>query len=149
MKQNLKRYKIIPHLSKIYSDRVMFNDADPLGIVWHGNYIAYFERAREAFGRENGMSYLKIKENEFSTPIVNINCDYKKPLKYGDTFTVKIHLLNNNSAKIIHLYEIYNQKEELICTGESTQAFVNLKGEMSLYTPKFYEQWKEKVNFNS
>ena len=149
MKQNLKRYKIIPHLSKTYQDRVMFNDADPLGIVWHGNYISYFERAREAFGRENGMSYLEMKKNGFSTPVVNINCDYKKPLKYGDTFQVKTHLLNNNSAKIIHLYEIYNQDKELICTGESTQAFVSLKGEMSLYTPKFYEDWKKKVNFNS
>src|SRR5699024_11169747 len=149
MKQNLKRYKIIPHLTQTYQDRVMFNDADPLGIVWHGNYISYFERAREAFGRANGISYLTIKENGFSTPIVNVNCDYKKPLKYGDTFTVKTHILNNNSAKIIHLYEIYNHNKELVCTGEITQAFVNSAGEMVLYPPKFYEDWKEKVNFNA
>jgi hypothetical protein len=29
---------------------VRFNEADPLGIVWHGHYIRYFEDGREAFG---------------------------------------------------------------------------------------------------
>ena len=30
--------------------RVRFNETDPLGIVWHGNYISYFEEGRESFG---------------------------------------------------------------------------------------------------
>ena len=41
--------------------RVRFNETDPLGIVWHGNYIKYFEEGREAFGRKYGLSYLDVQ----------------------------------------------------------------------------------------
>ena len=40
--------------------RVRFNETDPLGIVWHGYYITYFEDGREAFGRQHGISYLDV-----------------------------------------------------------------------------------------
>ena len=43
--------------------RVRFSETDPLGIVWHGNYIKYFEEGREAFGRKYGISYLEIEKN--------------------------------------------------------------------------------------
>jgi hypothetical protein len=37
---------------------IRFNEADPLGIVWHGHYIRYFEDGREAFGKKFGITYL-------------------------------------------------------------------------------------------
>lgn len=147
MKKRLTNYKIIEHLTTTFSSRVKFNEADPLGIVWHGNYIAYFEEGREAFGRTHGLSYLDIYKNNFTTPIVNVVCDYKFPLKYGDIYTIKTAILNNPTAKIIHKYEIFNQEEVLVCEGETTQAFVDLNGELALYAPAFYDEWKKKVNF--
>ncbi|HLV43241.1 MAG TPA: acyl-CoA thioesterase [Brumimicrobium sp.] len=147
MKRKSTNYKAIDHLTTVFTARVKFNEADPLGIVWHGNYIAYFEEGREAFGREHGLSYLYIFENGYSTPIVNVVCNFKFPLKYGDVYTIKTHILNNISAKIIHAYEIFNQEGILVCEGETTQAFVDLEGNLSLYSPDFYENWKKKVNF--
>ena len=52
--------------------RVRFNETDPLGIVWHGNYITYFEDGSEAFGRAHGVSYLDVKKNGYATPIINL-----------------------------------------------------------------------------
>lgn len=69
--------------------RVRFAEVDPLGIVWHGNYIQYFEDGREAFGRRHGISYLDQKDSNFSTPIVESKCEHKLPLTYGDVATVK------------------------------------------------------------
>ena len=147
MKKRSISYKIIEHLTTVFTARVKFNEADPLGIVWHGNYISYFEEGREAFGRKHGISYLEIHKNKFTTPIVNVVCDYKRPLKYGDVYTIKTHILNSPAAKIIHYYEIYNQEGTLVCEGQTTQAFVDLEGNLSLYSPDFYEEWKKKVNF--
>ena len=48
---------------------VRFNETDPLGIVWHGNYITYFEDGREAFGRHFGISYLDIQKSGFSLAV--------------------------------------------------------------------------------
>ena len=56
--------------------RVRFNETDSLGIVWHGNYITYFEDGREDFGIKTGISYLDIKKSA-------------APLRKGDTFDAR------------------------------------------------------------
>jgi acyl-CoA thioester hydrolase len=139
------KYAIIDHLTTVYQGRVKFNDADPLGIVWHGNYIGYFEDGREFFGLKHGITYLDIFNNGFSTPIVQSICNHKKPLKYGDTFSVKTMLLDTQAAKMIFNYQIFNQEEELVCTGETTQVFLSINGELSLGYPDFYNSWKKKM----
>jgi acyl-CoA thioester hydrolase len=127
--------------------RVRFNECDPLGIVWHGNYIRYFEDGREAFGRHHGISYLDQKAQNFSTPIVKSSCEHKLPLKYGDIATIKTTYINSVAAKMIFQYEIFNEEGKVVCTGETTQVFVELNGEMSLELPKFFKDWKVKMGF--
>lgn len=143
------KYSIVEHLTHTFIGRVRFNETDPLGIVWHGNYVDYFEEGREAFGRENGMCYLDIRDNGFVTPIVNVVVNYKKTLKYGEEYRVKTFLVQQRTAKITHLYEIYNEANELVCDGETTQVFVDLDGHMSLYEPEFYTEWKRKMKINN
>ncbi|WP_299529961.1 thioesterase family protein [Ulvibacterium sp.] len=137
-----KPKKEIGYTSQI---RVRFVETDPLGIVWHGNYIQYFEDGREAFGRHHGISYLDQKVHNFSTPIVTSKSEHKLPLRYGDVATVKTIYVDSPAAKMIFRYEIYNPKGELVCTGETVQVFVELGGEMSLTIPKFFLEWKRKV----
>jgi len=137
-------HKEITHTSKI---RIRFVETDPLGIVWHGNYIQYFEDGREDFGRHHGISYLDQKEFGYATPIVKSSTDHKLPLRYGDIATIKTIYIDSRAAKMIFRYEIYNQNEELVCTGKTVQVFVeNIgKGELSLNIPQFFMDWKQKV----
>lgn len=146
MKRKLTNYKRVKHLINTYSDRVKFKEVDSLGIVWHGHYISYFEEGREAFGREHDISYLEIKRNDFSTPVVNVVCNYKKSLRYGETYTIKTFILDNLSAKIIMEYEIYNENHELVCEGQTTQVFVDRDGALALYNPDFYQRWRKENN---
>lgn len=147
MKRKSTAYNTIEHLICTTEAYVSFNEADPLGIVWHGNYIKYFELGREAFGRKFGIDYIDIHQNGYSTPIVNVQCDYKSPLKYGDRFKVTTCMLHCNGPKIILQYKIHNQADKLVCEGQTTQVFVDEKGDLALYTPEFYETWKAKVGF--
>lgn len=137
-----KTNKEITYTSEI---RVRFVETDPLGIVWHGNYIQYFEDGREAFGRHHGISYLDQKEHNFSTPIVKSSSEHKLPLRYGDVATVKTTYVDSRAAKMVFRYEIFNPEGQLACTGETVQVFVELGGEMSLNVPEFFLEWKRKV----
>jgi acyl-CoA thioester hydrolase len=136
--------KQIEHINQV---RVRFVETDPLGIVWHGNYIQYFEDGRESFGRRHGISYLDQKEHGYATPIVKSSTDHKRPLRYGDVATVKTIYVDSQAAKIVFRYEIYNQNNELVCTGETVQVFVDNigNGELSLNIPEFFMNWKKKV----
>ncbi|GAB5474040.1 MAG: acyl-CoA thioesterase [Maribacter sp.] len=125
--------------------RVRFTECDPLGIVWHGNYIQYFEDGREAFGRHHGISYLDQKMHNFSTPIVKSSCEHKLPLRYGDVAKIKTTYVDSAAAKMVFKYEILNPEGKVVCTGETVQVFVELFGELSLEFPKFFKDWKIKV----
>ncbi len=124
---------------------VRFNETDPLGIVWHGNYITYFEDGREAFGRHFGISYLDIQKSGFVTPIIKSVCEHKFPLKYGDVCRIETTFEDSLAAKMIFKFKIYNQNDKLACIGETIQVFLDSEGELMLTFPPFFEEWKKKV----
>ena len=125
--------------------RVRFTETDPLGIVWHGNYIQYFEDGREAFGREHRISYLEQKAHGYTSPIVKSSCEHKLPLRYGDVATIITSFINSPAAKMIFRYQIFDPQDRLVCTGETVQVFLNDNGELSLTNPEFFAKWKEKM----
>ena len=66
-------------LSAVARVEVRFNECDPLGIVWHGNYVNYFQEGREAFGKKYNLDYMELFHKGFATPIVHLSTDFKKP----------------------------------------------------------------------
>ncbi|MCD6544101.1 MAG: acyl-CoA thioesterase [Flavobacteriaceae bacterium] len=142
IKQRIVCNMEIKETSKI---RVRFNEVDSLGIVWHGNYITYFEDGREHFGNKHGISYLDVKAKGLATPIVESVCKHKLPLKYGDIATIETTFVDTLANKLIFTYKIYNPDGEIVCTGKTVQVFIDEKGELVLNTPLFIKEWKIKV----
>lgn len=125
--------------------RVRFNEVDSLNIVWHGNYLKYFEDGREAFGREFGLTYLDAKNHGFATPIVKSSLEHQLPLRYGDVATIETTYLNTRAAKLMFGYCIKNEQGQTVCTGETTQVFTNFEtNTMALNLPDFFRIWKQK-----
>lgn len=129
--------------------RVRFNETDPLGIVWHGYYITYFEDGREAFGRQHGISYLDVFDSGYTTPIVKSSCEHKLSLRYGDVARIETTIVDTPAAKMIFRYKIFDAKNELACTGETVQVFLDRNGELQLNNPPFYEAWKRKAGLTT
>jgi len=127
---------------------VRFNEADPLGIVWHGHYLRYFEDGRESFGKKYGAAYLDFYHQGFAVPVVSVNCDYKRPLRYGDSVIVETAFINSPAAKLKFEYKIFERNQKLlVASGSSVQVFVDIKNfELQLTVPGFFEEWKKKWN---
>lgn len=129
---------------------VRFSEVDALGIVWHGHYIKFFEDGREAFGKEFGLGYLDVYKHHFATPLVNIQVDFKKTVKYGDSVKIETRYVACPAAKIIFHYKITRCSDnEVVATGESTQVFMNLQHELYITNPDFYNDWKLKMGIGS
>ena len=78
-------------------------------------------------------------------PIVKINCDYKKPLVYGDQLYVETRYIPTDAAKIVFEYTVSRKNDgEIVATGSSTQVFLTPEGELLLTSPAFYTGWKKK-----
>ncbi|MFT3826155.1 MAG: acyl-CoA thioesterase [Chitinophagaceae bacterium] len=135
---------------KELSDRteilVRFNEADPLGIVWHGHYVRYFEDGREAFGIKHGIGYLDFYRNGLVVPVVSIQCDYKRSLRYGDRVIIETTYVPNEAAKLTFSYRLFNAATgEVVATGTSVQVFLDKDNSvLQLTNPTFFEDWKRK-----
>jgi acyl-CoA thioester hydrolase len=125
---------------------VRFNEADPLGVVWHGHYLRFFEDGREGFGKEFGITYLDFYHAGLAVPVVSFHCDYKRPLRYGDTMIVHTIYLPQPAAKLQFRYEIFKTgQKDIIATGSSMQVFVDTKSfDLHLTMPSFFEAWRTK-----
>lgn len=123
---------------------VRFNEADPLGIVWHGHYIRYFEDGREAFGAKYGLTYLDFFHNGLVVPIVSVDCQFKKPLRYGDSVLVETTYVDQPAAKIRFDYRLLHAGTgDVVATGQSVQVFLEKESMNLLWNvPAFFEDWK-------
>lgn len=125
---------------------VRFNEADPLGIVWHGHYIRYFEDGREAFGNMHGIGYLEVYKLGFVIPVVSVQCDFKRSLRYGDRVIVETKYIPTEAAKIKFTYRLFNAATgQVVATGSSVQVFLSKDDSvLQLANPPFFEDWKKK-----
>lgn len=117
--------------------RVRYAETDQMGVVYHGNYVQYFEMGRVEWLRNLGVSYKWMEENGVMLPVVSLQMNYKKPARYDDLLTVKTIFKSQTSVKIEFDYEIYNEKEELLTTGSSVLVFVDMKSGRPIVPPTY------------
>jgi len=133
-----------PELTTLCEVPVTFGDLDPMGIVWHGNYVKFMERGREAFGRAHGLDAMKMYELGFSTPLVRTVIDHKAMLEYGDIVEIATTFIPQAGAKVVLRYRIKARgRNEVAALGETTQVFLDHDRRLQLIPPAFYQEWKQ------
>jgi acyl-CoA thioester hydrolase len=116
--------------------RVRYSETDQMGVVYHGNYLPYFEIGRVEWLRNKGISYKNMEESGVALPIVNINISYKKPARYDDLLTVVTKFKNQSSVKIEFECLIKNENGELLTTADFILVFVDIKTGKPIVPPE-------------
>lgn len=116
--------------------RVRYSETDQMGVVYHGNYIPYFEMGRVEWLRNKGVSYKSLEESGIALPIVSMTLNYKKPARYDDLLTVKTKFKSYSSVKIEFDCEIWSETNELLTTAHFVLVFVNMETGRPMIPPK-------------
>lgn len=105
--------------------RVPFHDLDPLQIVWHGNYLKYFDQARFGLFKEVGLDlYRYFIEQQVVFPVTRFSSKLIVPLRYDDEFVCKATVVEA-VYKIGISFEIRLVDSGQLCTrGNSEQVAV-------------------------
>ena len=129
--------------------RVPYADTDSMGIVYHTNYIKYFEIGRTEYLREAGYPYARLESEGIWLPVASVYCEYKSPAKYDDLLSVRTRVGELKSATIIMAYEIYRKEtEELLVRGETKHPITDDKLKpvrLRSIKPELYEFLKESM----
>jgi acyl-CoA thioester hydrolase len=105
--------------------KVPFHDLDPLQIVWHGNYLKYFDIARFGLFKQARVDlYQYFKSRQIIFPVTRSSAKHIIPLKFGDEFICKATVIEA-VYKIVLGFEIRLPETGQICTrGKSEQLAV-------------------------
>ena len=126
---------------------IRFSEVDSMRVVWHGSYPLYFEDAREEFGRQYKLEYLRIADFGYFAPLVDLQFHYRKPITYGMRPRIDIIYRPTDAAKIVFDYEIHDpDTNELMASGRSVQVFMDMNYQLVWVTPDFYQEWKRMWN---
>ena len=104
---------------------VRYYETDQMGIVHLSNYIRYFECGRNAMLKDLDMPMEKVEASGVMMAVVAVDAKYKVPAKLGDTLRIVSIIDTPPTAKVVVKTEIYNQNEQLVCTGSVTLGFID------------------------
>ena len=118
--------------------RVRYGETDRMGYLYYGHYPEYFEVARTDMIRSLGISYKEMEDMGIILPVRNLNIAYKIPALYDEQLLVKACLKELPEVKLNIDYEILNQKQKLICTGNTVLVFVDAASRKLRRAPDFF-----------
>jgi acyl-CoA thioester hydrolase len=124
--------------------RVRFEEADPLGIVWHGRYASYFEDARESLGDGLGIGYRDFFARGLSIPLRRFTVDYLAPLAYPEEFTVDAVLHWSEAMRLNYEFALRGADGMLRATGASVHLLVDKSLNLQMTAPDFYREFLDR-----
>ena len=108
--------------------KVQYYETDMMGITHHANYLHWMEEARIDFMDQLGFPYRKMEASGVLSPVRAVSCEYKQPSTFGDEIAIAVSVESFNGVVMTILYEMRNQREELVCTARSEHVFLNREG---------------------
>lgn len=111
---------------------IRYAETDMMGVVYHANYLLYFEDARTAFLEALGFPYNLIEESGYMSPVVNFTVNYGAPLHYGEQALVRTRIISSRPTKTVYAYEVFKKDQDIetekpCCTAQSTHCLVDVK----------------------
>jgi acyl-CoA thioester hydrolase len=117
--------------------RVRYSETDQMGVVYHGNYAQYFELGRTEWLRKLSVTYKDMENSGIMLPVISLSCKFIKSAIYDDVLTIETFLIKKPMVKVEFDYKITNQNDELICTGNSVLAFMNMETKKPTRCPDY------------
>tara|TARA_Y100000766_G_scaffold284763_1_gene304521 strand:+ start:308 stop:715 length:408 start_codon:yes stop_codon:yes gene_type:complete len=106
--------------------QIYIEDTDFQGVVYHSNYLKYFERARSEFLSTNNVSHSELKKLNLVFVVKKINLEYIAAAELGDHFIVKSSVEKSSNARMIFYQKLVDLNNEEYVKGTIDICLINL-----------------------
>jgi len=117
------------HLAKPFETRlrVRYAETDQMGVVYHSNYIIWFEVGRVEMLRELGYTYRDMEHQDGTNlAVVEARCRFKAPAMYDDVVMIRTRLVNVRDSLLHFTYEVLRDQDgALLAEGETIHIVVD------------------------
>jgi acyl-CoA thioester hydrolase len=125
--------------------RVRYAETDKMGIVYHSNFVIWFEVGRVELLRQLGFQYSDMEQKDHChIPVVDLRVRYKAPAQYDDEIVVRTVLKNVRSSLLHFSYEVFREGDRaLLATGETMHIIVDDKFERQPLPEKYMKAFSQ------
>lgn len=124
--------------------QVSYADTDMMGVIYHANYLKWFELGRTQINKDIGLDYLDMEKAGYCVPVCDLSISYKKAVYYGDQVFVKTWIEENGGVRTTYGYQVVNGKGELCAEGFSRHFVVRKDDFKPVRFKKVFPAWFEK-----
>ena len=110
--------------------RVRYQETDKMGIVYHSNYLIWFEIGRTELFKKLGISYAELESKGYFLLVTEAHCNYKAPATYDDEIEVITTLSEFKNSRLAFAYEV-KRGNTLITSGMTKHAFLGINGKVA------------------
>jgi acyl-CoA thioester hydrolase len=121
---------------------VRFEEVDQLRMMWHGRYAGWLEDGREAFGLRYGVRYADFHDHAVIVPLKTLSIDYKRPLRYGETYLITASLSWSDAALLQFTYAITDAEGREMTLASTIQLMLSPEGVLLLEHPPFFNDFR-------
>jgi acyl-CoA thioester hydrolase len=123
--------------------RVRYAETDQMGVVYHANYLIWFEIGRVDFIRKLGMDYKAMeREDGIGIAVVAVSARYRAPARYDEELVVETRLLAARGPIIRFGYRIVRDADKLVlCEGETMHVVVDREMKRRPLPKKYAERF--------
>ena len=123
--------------------RTLYADTDRSDVVYHANYLRYFEFGRTSLMRDAAYPYREIEESGFVYPIIDLGISFYSPLRYDDLMFIHARPTHLERVRLQFDYVItHAEKGQIICTGFTKHCALNKSGIPVAVDAKTVQLWK-------
>ncbi|MBD2813581.1 tol-pal system-associated acyl-CoA thioesterase [Xenorhabdus sp. Flor] len=116
--------------------RVYYEDTDASGIVYHAQYLAFYERARTEMLRDKGFHQKYMLDEQVGFAVSRMTVDYRKPARLDDQLVVESEITNIRGASLTFIQRIVDCHDVVISNAECLVVCVNLSQMKPIALPK-------------
>lgn len=109
------------------SVRVRYQETDQMGVVYHANYLTYFELGRVEWLRSKGLDYAALEKSGVLLPVVNVTVNYQSPARYDQLIKVVTTLEKIGGASVVFYTQIIAENETVLVDGRVTLVATDAK----------------------
>jgi acyl-CoA thioester hydrolase len=122
--------------------RVRYAETDQMGVVYHSNYLIWFEIGRVELIRSMGLNYKQMEAEGCGIAVVDVHVRYRASARYDDELVVKTTLLAARGAVIRFGYKVLRVEDGvLLCEGETMHIVVGKDMKKRPLPPKYAERF--------
>ena len=107
--------------------RVRYAETDRMDVVYHSNYLVWFETARILMLDEIGIPYLEIEASNLHLPVLTASAVYKRPARFDDRLEIHLFMRAKPRARFHFDYEV-RRGDPLLATGSTSHGFMDTNG---------------------